>query len=119
MCIVSLNSFIESLIDNRYHIPLDKGLKLISDFSRVWILWSINKELDQLWLFGKKCHENMHLSLFENGKRPRNNNSSKHVSKVDSKTNKIKKQEIVDNLRYYHLNYLSFLCFRGELSDQV
>jgi hypothetical protein len=113
-----VNLFSEYLVDKRYHIPIEKISQLMIDSVEYGLNAASTKNSFD-WLICKKCFDNRRLSLFEDGKCSKCNNTKKIVSRLDPRTIKKMMKDIGNEMRCYKTHYMSFLGFMSEITNQI
>jgi hypothetical protein len=117
-CLLFINLFSEYLVDNRYHIPIEKISQLMKDSVEYGLNATSTKNSFD-WLICKKCFDKERLSLFENGKCPKCNNTKKIVSRLDPKTIQKMMNDVGNEIRCYMTHYMRFLGFMSEITNQI
>ncbi len=116
LLLVSLSG--EYLVDKRYHIQVNKIRKLMIDS------WEFGYNAASTinsseWLICEKCLKKGRKSHFEKEECAVCKNSRKKISKINPKSIRTMKFNIINDIRHYIFYYCRFLDFMSRLTEQI
>jgi hypothetical protein len=117
-CIMIPYCYIENIVDKRYHIPVHKIPKYIRDSFDHDIRGASTKN-SMNWLICINCFENGRKSSFKNGKCPVCGNTKKRISRIDPKSIKNLRYNIINDILFYYRYYYTLLVHMSEITDLI